>query len=224
MPLSPRAKACSAVETLVSHVFTSSLPDVSAPPPVSPSRFYPPALEDVPTDISLQEQVNRLCAQVDTLRNKNITLATHGALVIHKLKQVKCQVIEAQDRPSKQCKLNVYAWCLTSMEGLAAAETQQREVEEKERKKQEAWEKRIEQEAEQARLQTERDPNKPFVGSLASKKKDELWDLAWALGLLENGTKVEITDRVNRYFDDKQLKTDHHYEGLFGSSHNCAHQ
>ena len=105
---------------------------------------------------------------------------------------------------------------MTSAEGLAAAEAQ-----EKERKKQEARDKQLEQETERARLRTERDPNQPFVGTLASKKKDELQDVAWALGLPENGTKAEITDRINRYFNDnQQLKTDCRYEGLFTSGRN----
>ena len=55
-----------------------------------------------------------------------------------------------------------------------------------------------------------------FTGSLGSKNKTELQDLATALNLSMEGTKPELTTRINAHFNENQdLKAHDRFIGLF---------
>ncbi|KAF8996431.1 hypothetical protein BDQ17DRAFT_1189324, partial [Cyathus striatus] len=60
------------------------------------------------------------------------------------------------------------------------------------------------------------DPNKPFIGGLGQKRKGELRDIAYALGLSVEGVKDEILARIERHFEQfPDLRDDARYVGLF---------
>lgn len=62
-------------------------------------------------------------------------------------------------------------------------------------------------------------PNMPpiFAGSIQTKKKGELQDIANALHLDDRGTKDELQTRIKKYLDNNQdLEDDPAFAGLFG--------
>jgi hypothetical protein len=46
-----------------------------------------------------------------------------------------------------------------------------------------------------------------FAGSLNSQKLQVLWDIAWSLGLLEDGTQDNLITHIKAHFDTEE----HHH-------------
>jgi hypothetical protein len=60
------------------------------------------------------------------------------------------------------------------------------------------------------------DPNQPFVGSLNGRKRAELQDIAYALGLEIEGRVEDLKSRINAYFNDnEEQRTSPRYISLF---------
>lgn len=91
---------------------------------------------------------------------------------------------------SKRRKLNTDSRWLNSDEGLAQCERQEVEERAKAAEKQARADERQAEEHERQRQWEQQDPNIPFVGSLNSRKKVALQDIAYSLGLDVEG-KVE---------------------------------
>ena len=75
---------------------------------------------------------------------------------------------------------------LTSDEGLWLAEEQEAEQLAKKQKKLESMQKRWDRDAEWRRQRKEHDPDEPFKGSLTSKNKGDLQEIAGALSISED--------------------------------------
>jgi hypothetical protein len=72
------------------------------------------------------------------------------------------------------------------------------------------------EEEERQQEQEWRDPNEPFVGSLNGRKKAELQDIVYALGLEIEGRVEDLKSRINAYFNDNEEQhTSPRYIGLF---------
>lgn len=82
-----------------------------------------------------------------------------------------------------------------SEEGLRLSQEQQALKEAQEQKKHEA------KEAEHKQLQLERNPDKPFTGTLTTKAKLDLQDVVQALGLLTTGSKKDLLKHITNHFD-----------------------
>jgi hypothetical protein len=114
-------------------------------------------------------------------------------------------------------KVVTNARMLTSEEGLRFAEEQEAEQEAKKRKKDETTRKRLDKEVEKRQQRAERDPNEPFKGSLASKNKGDLQEIAGALCLPEAGTVNDLQTRIMAHFDtNSHLHDSPLFSGLFG--------
>ena len=73
-----------------------------------------------------------------------------------------------------------------------------------------------EKEAERGQQRQAQDPDAPFTGSLASKNKPDLQEIAAALNLSEDGTKDALTQRINVFFNSNPLLHDEpRFSGLF---------
>ncbi|KAH8823092.1 hypothetical protein DL96DRAFT_1469179 [Flagelloscypha sp. PMI_526] len=56
-----------------------------------------------------------------------------------------------------------------------------------------------------------------YTGSLAPKKKGELQDIASSLGIVNDGTKEDLTSRIKKHLDDNpELEEDSRFAGLYG--------
>ncbi|KAH9027463.1 hypothetical protein EDB83DRAFT_2555196 [Lactarius deliciosus] len=132
------------------------------------------------------------------------------------IQDLKRRTNAKENRGRKRPKLNVEARCLSSEEGLRLAQEQQALKDAQEQKKREAQEQRAANEAERERLRRERDPNEPFTGTLATKTKPDLQDIAQALGILTTGGKKDLLKRITQCFDTSpDLRNTPRYEGLF---------
>ncbi|KAI0359691.1 hypothetical protein OH77DRAFT_1434760 [Trametes cingulata] len=94
----------------------------------------------------------------------------------------------------KRRPLQTNAICLTAGEGLALSQQQEaEEAAEAERRAAEQARKENEEAQRHAeRIRIASDPSHVFVGALARKVKDELKDIAFALGLSLDDTNAEL--------------------------------
>lgn len=119
-------------------------------------------------------------------------------------------------RASKRRKLNVEARVLTSAEGMRLAAEKDEERIVKAQKKKETERRRKEKEVARDQQRQARLPDQPFTGSLASKNKGDLQEIAGALNLSEDGTKNALILRINSFFDSHPLERETpQFSGLF---------
>ena len=132
------------------------------------------------------------------------------------LQNEKRKANQRNGRASKQCKLNVEARVLTSVEGKRLATEKEAERVAKMQKKKEAEMLQKEKEAERDQQRQARGPDAPFIGSLSSKNKPDLQEIAAALNISEDGTKDALIQRINACFDSNPLLRDGpRFSGLF---------
>jgi hypothetical protein len=164
----------------------------------------------------LRHKVHTLKAENKALHSHIATLEAHCTMAKSEIQDLKRKQVLKDNRATKQRKLNVNARCLTSEEGRRLAQEQEAEREAREQEKQEKQEQKQAKEAERQHKQDEQDPNEEFSGSLHSKSKDDLKDIACLLGLSMDGQKKDLLTRITNKFDNTPgLRTDAHYEGLF---------
>jgi len=185
----------------------SSPNDTPPPPPeVSPSP--------VPTTRFYHDPV--LFARISQLESDMAALQGHVKMVELELQNEKRKNNERANKPSKRRKLNVEARVLTSAEGkrLAAEKDAERKV--KEQKKKDAAARRKQKENDREQQRRARAPDAPFTGSLSSKSKPDLQEIAGVLSLPEDGTKEVLVRRINTFFDSHpRLRDSDRFTGLF---------
>jgi len=171
--------------------------------PISPPRFY--------HDSILFDRIQRLEKEMQQLSG-------HIEMVELELQYEKRKLNQRDGRASKRRKLNVEARVLTSAEGKRLAAEKDAEHAAKAQKKKEAERLRLRKEKEVARDQQRRarPSNEPFIGSLSSKNKADLQEIAGALSLPENGTKDALILRINAFFDSNPFqRSSPQFSGLF---------
>jgi hypothetical protein len=105
---------------------------------------------------------------------------------------------------------------LTSAEGKRLAAEKDAERIAKAQKKKEAERIRKEKEVARDQQRRARHPDEPFVGSLASKIKADLQEIAGALSLSEDGTKDALIQRINSFFESNPShRNSPRFSGLF---------
>lgn len=164
----------------------------------------------------LHDRFHQLENDNTVLHSRVATLEAHCALALSEIQDLKRCANAKDGRARKRQKLNVDARCLTSEEGLRLAQEQQALKQAQEQKKCEAQEQRAAKEAERERLRLERNPDEPFTGTLTTKSKPDLQDVAQALGLLTTGSKKDLLERITNHFDgNPNLRNTPCYENLF---------
>lgn len=147
-----------------------------------------------------------------TWKRKLITTRPAAA----ELQNLKRRVNQRDNATSKKRKVVTSAWMLTSEEGLQLAEEQEVERQEKAQKKKESMQRRLDKETERRQQRAERDPNEPFRGSLSSRNKADLQEIAGALNLSEDGTVKDLLTRITAHFDaNSHLRSSPLFSGLF---------
>jgi acetyl-CoA carboxylase alpha subunit len=112
---------------------------------------------------------------------------------------------------------------LTSAEGKRLATEKDAERIAKAQKKKEVERIRKEKEVARDQQRRARHPDEPFVGSLASKKKADLQEIAGAVSLSEDGTKDVLVQRINSFFDSNPLQRNSpRFSGLFRRVQRCS--
>jgi hypothetical protein len=165
---------------------------------------------------ALSQAYTTLQEQNLALHSENSTLRAHCVIAGTEIQSLQRRLNAKENRPSKRRKLNVDARWLNSDEGLRLAEEYEAVRVADEEKKHSARELRAAKEAEREEQRWQRDPNTPFTGTLNSKSKADLQDVAHALGLSMDGQKKDLLERIKAYFDANTTLRDHPcYEGLF---------
>ena len=197
---------------------TSSLtaPSQVGPPPTWASR----PMKDV-HGAEVWEYIRRLERQNDEMR-------AHMGMMSEELKVSKRKInIRDAAKTSKRRKLNSEHRLVNSDEGLRILDEEARKDQEKKAKKKAAAEAKKLDDAQRLLARVSRDPNQPFEGSLKSQKRDELLDIAYAIGLKDMDKRVmaDIRDTIINYFDKHpRLRDSPVYSPLFNPSHRSGAQ
>jgi hypothetical protein len=122
----------------------------------------------------------------------------HCTLMGREFAKLHYQLNSKNDKGGRQSiGLNTQARCLTDAEGLAAWGLERAKRAEKAREKDERHTRKVAKEAELAAQRAAIGDTAVFSGSLASKNKPDLQDIARALSLSEDSTKQALVDRIN---------------------------
>ena len=188
--------------SLPKKISESSLSQMS---PIPASQFY--------HDPVLFERISYLEASLEQLTGQ-------VKMVELELQNEKRKNNQRDSRPSKRRKLNVEARVLTSEEGKRLAAEKDAERAAKEQKKREAAMRRKQKENDREQQRRDRAPDAPFTGSLSSKSKPDLQEIAGALSLAEEGTKEVLVRRITTFFDSHpRLRDSERFTGLFNRTH-----
>lgn len=186
-----------------------------APSPVSTTQSTPfDSLIPVPCHRFYHDPI--LFERIQQLEKEVQRLSGHVKMVELELQNEKRKSNERDNRASKRRKLNVEARVLTSVEGRRLAAEKDAERIAKAQKKKETERRRKEKEIARNQQREARPADEPFVGSLGSKNKADLQEIAGALNLSEDGTKDTLIQRINSFFDSNPLQRDSaRFSGLF---------
>jgi hypothetical protein len=157
-----------------------------------------------------------LFARMQYLEERVEKLTAHAKMSDFEGLNLKRKLNHRTGQASKRRKLNVEARVLTSVEGRQLAEEKDAERTAKEQKKKDAEQRRKEKEVERIQHRLNRPPDAPFTGSLGSKNRPDLQEIAGALGLPETGTKEALTQSIKAHFDSNlSLRDLPRFSGLF---------
>ncbi|KIL56122.1 hypothetical protein M378DRAFT_17371 [Amanita muscaria Koide BX008] len=175
--------------------------------PIPPSRFYSNAPAPAHRGRNTEAYILALVKENSALRQENEELATHATLAFDH--ETKYRITMAQFRRG------VGGVC-RRQEAEEKAKLAEKQARDKERQV---------EEKEQQRQREQRGPDEPFVGALNSRKKADLQDIAYALGLNIEGRVEDLKSRIKAYFDEHELlHTAPRYIGLFPQLARQAHQ
>ena len=165
----------------------------------------------------LWDELERLHEERKSSKQRIEYLKAHLNMARNHIEGLDKRLYNQGNREEKRRKLNVKAHCLTSDEGLRQARKLEEEHEAREREKQEKEEQCTAAQVERQLLREQRDPSEPFKGTLSSKTKDDLKDVAYSLALSLDGQKKDILEWINTYFEENPSMRQHkQYEALFG--------
>ena len=199
LPANSHESGCSGQQ--MPPLLQEPLASISTSTPIPPQQFYhnPP-----------------LFARIRFLEERVEKLTAHAKMSNFELQNLKYQLNHRTGQASKRRKLNVEARVLTSAEGRQLAEEKEAEKTAKEQKKKEAEQRRKEKEVEWIQLRFNRPPDAPFTGSLTSKNRPDLQEIAGALGLPETGIKEALIRGIKAHFDaNPSLRDLQRFSGLF---------
>ena len=207
--------------TASTHAFESASPSTSQPfssfslATIPPSRFYSKAPKPAHRGRDTEAYIRALEGEAAVLRHENEELATHAVLAFDQVRNLKRR-LNGKASNSKRRKLNTDSRWLNSADALAQCEREEAEAEAEAARKQAKANEKQAQEKERQQQRERRDPNEPFVGSLNSRKKADLQDIAYALGLEIEGRVEDLKSSINAYFDEnEEQRTSPRFIGLF---------
>ena len=171
----------------------------------------------IPTLTQALEQISQLKGHVVELTIQRDAAETHAVLVQCQNSILHHQLnMKTSSKEKSSCHIYTKSHVVTSEEGRAEAVAQQAELLAKEK---EAEDKRTQKAAAAAESQARRvaqGDNIGFKGSLLSRNKDALKDIAHALNISLDGTKNELNDRISEHLAiHPELKADKHFTGLY---------
>ncbi|KAL0063933.1 hypothetical protein AAF712_009123 [Marasmius tenuissimus] len=156
------------------------------------------------------QYIGALEDEVDALRKENAKIGAHCVILHDQYTVLKRKYNKANTKKSKKRKLNVEARHLTSDEFMMQKEKENRERAAEEQRK----------DFERQHQRETCDQSAPFLGSLKSKNKEDLKDVAYRLGLPMDGTNNELIARIESHFTaNPALHENPVFVGLFNSRH-----
>lgn len=170
----------------------------------------------------LTKELDYTKAQRDAAETHAVQSLREAAVWRYKYNRKKEKVKESSRR------IHMSSRVTTNEQGLQEAEQDRKKKEEKRRMELEKQTQKEEKKKNDLVRRAIQGSAMVFSGSLSSKNKTDLEDLASALSLSIEGTKAVLVSRITTYFDDHpRFKEDDRYSGLFertrGRKRNAPH-
>ncbi|CDO74026.1 hypothetical protein BN946_scf185043.g76 [Trametes cinnabarina] len=150
----------------------------------------------------LQKQVSDLEDEIMDLYAHYWHAEAHAKLAELYIGDLRKQInYISEKRQRRRRPLRTTALCLTAGEGLAMSQQQEAEEAAKlqQRAAEQARREHMEAQRQQERIRIASDADHCFSGSLARKVKDDLKDIAFALGLSLGGTNAELVNAIVQF-------------------------
>ncbi|KAI0038912.1 hypothetical protein FA95DRAFT_1577934 [Auriscalpium vulgare] len=161
---------------------------------------------------------NLVASQAEVVQNLTFerdAADTHAVLMLKNNEQLQRQ-LNGKNKDKTVRQIRMTSQILTPHALMAEYRSDLEKRAEKERKDEAS--KQQKEKAKDAQLVARALGTTVFSGSLSSKKKDELEDIAAALGLSEDGLKADIQDRIQRHLEmHPQLAENPRFAELFTS-------
>ena len=185
---------------------TQPVPDVSPPNYHSPPA-QPPSMQ--PQSSSLTSPISPVLFYSDCILTFSFVLRFTSPIA--RIKDMEVEV----DRLTGLCKRQISELRTIKRRARRLAEKDAERAAKAQRKKEVASQ-RKEKEAERLQQRRDRPVDAPFTGSLNSKNRPDLQEVAGALGLPETGTKEVLLRSINAYFEaNPEVRDSSRFSGLF---------
>ncbi|KAF8981500.1 hypothetical protein BDQ17DRAFT_1416163 [Cyathus striatus] len=182
------------------------------------SELLDALLKPVDCEASRKEllaRIKELQAAVGILRSERNQAFNHAVILAREHSDLAEQV-NSKANKKKRKGVRANAELLTSTEARQRRDEQRAEEEAKAQKKAETVARREERQHQVEERRAQMGVHHVFSGSLSSKNKDDLQDIATALSLSKEGKKSEILTRIQAYFDtNPDTKALPRFAGLF---------
>jgi hypothetical protein len=176
------------------------------------------------TKYKMQAKASKLRAddfqeQKTLLQDRLDEITTHAILAARHIHALQAKLNSKVDKRGHHRVVHIGSRIISTQEGRAEAAKQKaaREVkaqkaEESQRRKDKAKADMRTRRAQEGRL------GMMFTGTLSTQRRTALQDIAWTLGLSEDGTRDDLITRIKAFFDkeeNRHLFEDQRYSGLF---------
>jgi hypothetical protein len=167
---------------------------------------------DVDTDWSdderiqfYQDKAEKYKSQRNKARDQRDEAATHVVLGSQHIQSLQTKLNAKKDKKGHNRIVNIGSRITSTQTGREEAIQQRTVREEKARKVEESKQRKLDAQVEvHARRTREGPTGMVFTGALSSQKRPALQDIAWSLGLAEDGTRDNLIIRIRSHFDADQ--------------------
>ena len=200
------------------HFATSSDPTSSSPPHFTRSKSTKNSTPIPSESVNPYETIRRLQRELAYSEAQRNAAEMHAVFAQCESAVWKYQFNQKKEKASggHSRRIHTKARIVTNDEGKEEARREQERREEKKRKETAMKNQKEAKKKDDLVRRATQGSTREFTGTLSTKKKTELEDIADALGLDIQGNRKDLIARITVYFDDfPRFKEDPRFSGLF---------
>ena len=162
------------------------------------------------------DEIARLQAENQELTWQRDTANTHAVVLRRENNDLKQKLNTKAESSRRKKGLRTKGELLTSLEARERLAQEAAERDAKQKKRDEAQKRREDKAVERQIQRDAMNGNETYMGTLSSKNKAELEDIAHALGLPEKGLKADLIERIKTHLNgNPELQNDSRFSGLY---------
>lgn len=186
-------------------------------PAVTAVEIDPPAGTVLRTLADHEQEVARLRQCLEVCKSERDSAIAHAQLMAKRNHELSNRL--HSKKTTRKQKITSGSRFLTSDEAMKQLREEKAVNERKEQEARELKQAQAEKDEKRQRERETKAPTKVWSGAWKSRNKDEVLDLAFALGLAINGTKNEVIERIQTHLSASPwLMRDSRFSGLYPSA------